>query len=350
MQKRTQLTKSIALSILLIGGAIAFTSLLEPLIGGNMLFILLAAVVLSALYSDLWVALTAAFVACMSHNFFFQMPRYSLWITDLHDLLELVVFGIVAVVVSVFGSRLRTAMKTAELATQAREEILAVVSHDLKNPLSVIEINGALLGRLPEIHGTGASNCLRLIRESVARMNRLIQDLLDFEKIRSGSLEVSVQPISAKKLLIAVSEAMSPLAALKSITLQTEVEGDDFELECDLQRMLQVFGNLIGNSIKFSAAETRITVLAHRRGQTAGFRVQDQGPGISAQLLPKLFERYSQARETAHLGTGLGLAISRGIIEAHRGRIWAESELRVGTAFSIELPSREPALKNSESA
>jgi signal transduction histidine kinase len=168
-------------------------------------------------------------------------------------------------------------------------------------------------------------------------MNRLIRDLLDFASIQAGRLSVSVRPQDVAAMVAEVLEVTEPLAAAKSQRLVSEVPAG-LEIRCDHDRVIQLFSNLIGNAIKFTPDGGTITVQAASDGEVMRFAVVDTGPGISADELPHVFDRYYQAQRKNRDGIGLGLSIARGIVEAHGGRIWVESEEGKGSTFLFTLP------------
>ena len=219
---------------------------------------------------------------------------------------------------------------------QSREDLLAVVSHDLRNPLSVILVSGTLaLHAWPP--GDANRRTIEAIRRSAMRMDRLIGDLLDASTIEAGrlSLETAVQPVD--QIVRDAIEALEAPAAQKQVRLEAIGSGE-LGVSCDRGRMLQVFANLIGNATKFTPEGGSITVRVEPRDQEVWFFVTDTGPGIPEDQLPRLFDRYWQAKRTARLGTGLGLTIAKGIIEAQGGRIGVESQLGVGSTFFFTLP------------
>jgi signal transduction histidine kinase len=174
-------------------------------------------------------------------------------------------------------------------------------------------------------------------------MNGLITDLLEQEKIRAGKLTVSPSRQELRSLMSEVTEVGSLLAIKKSIEFSASIGAGSKEttLFCDRPRILQVFSNLIGNAVKFTNEKGKVTIQAIPSEEKIEFIVQDTGPGIKSDDLSKVFDRYWQAQHTAKQGTGLGLAISKGIVEAHHGKIWAESEPGQGSAFHFTIPNQQ---------
>jgi PAS domain S-box-containing protein len=234
----------------------------------------------------------------------------------------------------------------AQEALRAREDLLAIVSHDLRNPLGVVLASTSLLlkANLPPDKQERARRQVEAIQRAGNRMNRLIRDLLDFASIQAGRLSVSVRPQDVAAMVAEVLEVTEPLAAPKSMRLVSEV-APGLAIRCDHDRVIQLFSNLIGNAIKFTPDGGTITVRASAEPDVVRFAVVDTGPGISAAELPYVFDRYYQAQRKNRDGIGLGLSIARGIVEAHGGRIWVESEEGQGSTFFFTLPHGEPAAK-----
>ncbi|MCM2280125.1 MAG: ATP-binding protein [Oligoflexia bacterium] len=236
------------------------------------------------------------------------------------------------------------ARQKAEDEVRLRENLMAVVSHDLKNPLSAIAINSAMIER--EAAKAGLSH-IRIQAERIGRatkrMRELIGDLLDFVKIRERTLRLEPRPLEARELLKDVGELFEPLARQKGVSLRWGTE-TAFGFTADPGRLLQVFSNVVGNALKFTPQGGRILIRGEEVAGRVRFSVSDTGPGIPREYLERIFDRFWQARDTASQGSGLGLSIARGIVQAHGGRIWAESEPGQGTVIRFELP-RTPELR-----
>ncbi len=228
----------------------------------------------------------------------------------------------------------------ARRAVQSREDLLAVVSHDLRNPLSVILVSATLALRAwPP--GDANRRTIEAIRRSALRMDRLIGDLLDASTIEAGRLSLETAVQSVDQIVRDAIEALEAPAAQKQVKLETMGVGE-LGVFCDRGRMLQVFSNIIGNAIKFTPEGGSIVIRVEPRETEVWFFITDTGPGIPEDQLPRLFDRYWQAKRTARLGTGLGLTIAKGIIEAQDGRIGVDSQLGVGSTFFFTLPRATP--------
>jgi signal transduction histidine kinase/PAS domain-containing protein len=234
----------------------------------------------------------------------------------------------------------------AQEALRAREDLLAIVSHDLRNPLGVVLASSALLlkSSLPPEKEERARRQVEAIQRAGNRMNRLIKDLLDFASIQGGRLSVNPRVQRAGDIVTEVLEALEPLAAPKGLRLTHETAAD-LQVSCDHDRVVQLFSNVVGNAIKFSPDGATIVVSAAPDGKLVRFAVADAGPGIPPDELPHVFDRYYQAQRKNRDGIGLGLAIARGIAEAHGGRIWVESPVPAsgtpeapGSVFYFTLP------------
>jgi PAS domain S-box-containing protein len=244
-----------------------------------------------------------------------------------------------AIVVNEDVTSLKETEETLRRAVRAREEVLGVVAHDLRNPLNTILLQLERLC-LPGKHSERPSQqVLERMQKTAMRMNRLIQDLLDVVRIDAGALTLERAPVpAARSLLTELVEAQRELASEASLELHLDVKGELPDLWADHDRLLQVLENLVGNAIKCTKPGGDITVGAAMKGSEVVFWVADTGIGIPAENLPTLFDRFWQGRRADRRGAGLGLAIAKGIIEAHGGRIWVESQLGVGTTFFFTVP------------
>lgn len=229
-------------------------------------------------------------------------------------------------------------------AVQARDDLVAVVSHDLKNPLGAIQLHASLIMRALPLGEEGpwrrVQTYAERLQRSAERMNTLIRDLLDLSKIEAGRVTLDPRPEEAAELVEESLEALRPLAEQKRMTLTWQPPEQPMRVFADRDRVFQVLSNLLGNAIKFTQEGGTVHLRVAREGPQVRFSVQDTGPGISAELQPHLFNRYWRANRGAHEGSGLGLYISKGIVEAHGGRIWVESEPGVGSVFHFTLPAR----------
>jgi signal transduction histidine kinase len=226
----------------------------------------------------------------------------------------------------------------SQQAVQAREEVLAIVSHDLRNPLNAVMLAASLLQMSDRIAPEDREQ-LEIIDISAKRMQRLIEDLLDVTRLEGGNrLPIEPAPLEIKSLFGETYELFKAQAVTSSISLQYHVDDGVPPVYADRHRVLQVLSNLIGNAMKFTPPGGMVTYRAESRDSSVLIAVADSGPGIPKENLGDIFNPYWQAKRTARLGAGLGLPIAKGIVESHGGRIWVESEPGKGTKFFFTLP------------
>ncbi|MEP7123105.1 MAG: ATP-binding protein [Byssovorax sp.] len=234
-----------------------------------------------------------------------------------------------------------------------RDEFMGMVSHDLRNLLSGIVMNAMLLSEEASDSDEGRRTVagMKRIERYAARMKRLIGDLVDIVSIDAGKLAVVVQRNDVAALIAEAVEAFAQAAAEKGITLETGKIGPMLEIEFDHERLLQVLANLINNALKFTPRAGRIVVSGERVGDAIEVRVSDTGAGIPGDMLEAVFERFCQLGENDQRGLGLGLHISRSIVDAHGGKIWAESKLGEGSVFHFTVPiTASPAPRSARRA
>ena len=220
--------------------------------------------------------------------------------------------------------------QAARRATQARDEVLSIVAHDLRSPLNAIVVGAQLLQR------QGSSRKLETILSSSRRMNRLIEDLLDVARMEAGTLSLSLTPQPTESLLREAVEAAHPLAG--EVHLLLEEPAALPPVLADRDRLLQVFSNLLGNALKFTPRGGQVRVGARAQGEHVYFYVRDTGPGLKEEALAHIFDRFWQLDSKDRRGAGLGLSIVKGLVEAHGGRLRVESEPGHGSTFSFTVP------------
>lgn len=223
-------------------------------------------------------------------------------------------------------------------AVQVREEVLAVVSHDLKNPLASISLSADLLNQdkilpWPLVRDFGSR-----IQRAVNQMQLLISDLLDFAKMESSTFAVELKAENPGDIISQVADSFKALAQKKEITIRVNKPKHAKFIACDSGRIVQVLSNLIGNSLKFSPDGSEITLGIADAKEGLLFSVADNGPGIPSEQLSKVFDRFWQAEKAQKIGSGLGLSIAKGIVQAHKGEIWVESQAAQGTTFYFTIP------------
>jgi signal transduction histidine kinase/ActR/RegA family two-component response regulator len=228
----------------------------------------------------------------------------------------------------------------------AREGILAVVAHDLKNPVHVISLTaGGILRRMPN---AAARRPIERIIRAADRAERLLRDLSEVTAIESGRFSIEQRDVEPTDLILSALESQQGLAQDASVIIATDLSPELPPIEADEERLLEVLENLIGNAVKFTGSGGSITLGAALRENEILFWVKDNGSGIAPEELPHVFDRFWQAKKAQRRGTGLGLTISKGIVEAHRGRIWAESAPNHGTTMSFTIPCAAPTIKSED--
>lgn len=235
--------------------------------------------------------------------------------------------------------------RSAQRALRVRDEVVGIVAHDLRNPLNTIIMGANMihdeLAELPD-HAFSAGMARRILRAAEG-MHRMIHDLLDVAKVESGTFAVEKRAIRASALIQEALHQFGTLGAERNIRITQDAEPGLPAVGADLDRVLQVFSNLIGNAVKFADAGTRIQLRAEPADGAVRFDVADEGVGIPADALPHLFDRFWQVRSAKRGGAGLGLTICKGIVEAHGGTITVQSEVGRGTTFSFTLPCADSA-------
>lgn len=235
----------------------------------------------------------------------------------------------------------KRAEKALRRAVTAREQVLRIVAHDLRNPLTTIMQSAALAQRGSEPEQLNKR--LDIISRAAIRMDHLIQDLLDVSLIEAGQLKIETGRVSASDLVHEAVDMQTPLASSAGLDIRVDVVPDRDVLWANRERLHEVLENLIGNAIKFSEAGGHITVGATSRDKDVLFSVADTGCGIPLENLPRVFDPFWQAVPKAgNLGAGLGLPITKGIVEAHGGRIWVESSIGRGSTFFFTIPKAPP--------
>lgn len=256
----------------------------------------------------------------------------------LEEILRLMFFTVGACIAINLIRRLKqTALENHNLR-MAQQELLSVVSHDLRNPLNSILLNAEYMKKIM-IKENGDEKLIMMagnILKNCVSMDVLIKDLLELGRLsKTKSLDLS--QVETSDLLGHIDELLRPLAEKKNLSFSvTDLAKTTFT--ADREKMLRVFSNLIGNAIKFTPDGGRVTMDASTDDKTIVFRVLDTGPGIKEDEVTKIFEEYWQAGLQKHKGLGLGLAISRSIVESHSGAISVFSQSGKGTTFTVTIP------------
>jgi light-regulated signal transduction histidine kinase (bacteriophytochrome) len=227
-------------------------------------------------------------------------------------------------------------------AVRLRDELVAVVFHDLRNPMSIIIMQCGMMQRWAVSDSTAENRHIRralgTIENATTRMNTLLEDLLDTARIEAGRYQLSRQPLNVTSLLEETCSLLVTLTTAKQIELNCTA-ASDLLIDADPERIFQVLSNLVGNAIKFTPEGGRIDIDVVAEGSDVLFKVTDNGIGIPAQNLPYIFQRYWSVKDGNPRGNGLGLYISQGIIAAHGGQLWAHSDPGAGSVFTFSVPA-----------
>jgi signal transduction histidine kinase len=223
---------------------------------------------------------------------------------------------------------------------QARDDMIGIVSHDLRNPVNAVKmLTGVMLDReREEPLPAGMADYASVIRQAAEQMDGLIRDLLDVTRVEAGRLAVDVKPENTEELLSDALRTLAPVTHEKSINLRLNAPDDLPDVMADRERIGQAMSNLVGNAVKFSSPGGEIVVRVAVMDRELVFSVSDKGKGMTPEQLSHAFDRFWQSSRTDRQGAGLGLAITKGIVEAHGGRVWAESAPDSGSTFYFTLP------------
>ncbi|HYD93853.1 MAG TPA: ATP-binding protein [Noviherbaspirillum sp.] len=230
------------------------------------------------------------------------------------------------------------ARQRAEQLSREKDEMVMMVSHDLKTPLSAVSMSIEFLRRFHPSTDKAVQRMVERGERATKMMDKLIANILDVAKIEAGTLDVDLKPEHAEDLIREVVNVSAPVANEKGVQLAAAPANAPCQVLCARHRIFQVLNNLVGNALKFTPPGGKVNVAVHAQQSEIVFSVADTGEGIPPQHIEKIFERYWQADDTRRQGTGLGLWIAKGIVERHGGRMWATSRPGAGSTFYFTLP------------
>jgi signal transduction histidine kinase len=251
-----------------------------------------------------------------------------------------------AVLVATVNSllRIREAEQIATRATRSRDQMLAIVSHDLRNPLSFILLQTKLMEKqlkTGKISQDQLVEKIQKINSSCIRMNRLIQDLLDANSIEENKLSVQFEPVNATVILQDAFQNFSEMSALSQINMRIHLPKEEVLVRADKDRLNQAVTNILSNSLKFTPAGGSIDLRLIDETENVVFVIEDTGSGIEKEHLPHVTDRYWKGSADRKGSFGLGLSIVKGIVQAHHGKLTIDSEVNVGTKTQISLPKAQ---------
>lgn len=339
-------TRRYVIAVISFALAFGLTLLLWPIKEKGIFILFLAAVILSTWHGGARPGVLTAALSAMAGTYIFLPPNYSLLIEDFGTSLRLIEFLLIsALIITLSGAR-RSAQKRAEAAlaeaeraNRAKDDFLAMVSHDLRTPL------GAILGwtrmlRSKDCDEETTVRAVEVIERNAEAQRRLIDDLLDVSRIVNGTLRLDLQPISLTKVVEAAVDSLRPTAEANNVRVETKLDGG--QVLGDAGRLEQVIWNLLSNAIKFTPEGGRVQVHLDNIFTYVLLTVSDTGKGIEPSFLPYIFDRFRQdesAEKLRRRGLGLGLAIVRHLVELHNGTVQAESPGKdQGTIFTVRLP------------
>jgi signal transduction histidine kinase len=222
---------------------------------------------------------------------------------------------------------------------RARDDVLKIVVHDLRNPLGSILMESSFLQLPEESEEHGRHEVAEAISRAATRMKRLIRDLLDVSRMETKPLAVEQTPISVSTVVSEFAKSQEPATSTQGLELRLDIAPDTGDAFADRDRLLQALENLVTNAVKHTHDGGTVTVGAKRANDDVLLWVADTGSGIAPDAIPLLFDRFSEGRLIDREGTGLGLPIVKGIVDAHGGRIWVESTVGAGSTFFFTVPS-----------
>lgn len=308
----------------------------------------LVSVLFGTIYGGRGPGILVAIVSAIGVDYYYTDPQgfiFTTWVSSV----QILIYVAVGVLIANLIASLRQAFQDLASEKRARENVLNIVAHDLRSPLSSILMNADLVER--QILGgkpLSQPKQIQRIRGSAIRMNRLIEDLLDAAKMETGQFRMAFGLHEVGPIVLEAIENAQAQAIENRIKVVPQISAAADSAYCDRDRVLQVLNNLLNNAIKFSPQEGTVVIQVQREKDWLRFAVRDQGQGIPKDALPRLFVRSWQATETAHKGTGLGLLICKRIVEGHGGQIGVDSTVGQGTTFYFSLPSSSASLAHTE--
>jgi signal transduction histidine kinase len=302
------------------------------------------AVVIVAMYGGYGPAFLTSIITAVAVDYLFIEPVGTVF-DSFFSVTRVLLYAVVAAMISSVVASLRQACRIveryrveAESLSEARKNVVAVVSHDLKNPImSMLLITESFAKNLANLPVEGIPmRPFRVVQRLLKQIRRIVDDLQDAARIEGGRFSVQPQERDAAKVVQEAVELMQPLADERQIRLKVEVAETLPMVLCD--RLDQVFSNLIGNAIEHARRAGEVRVRVHSDGEQVRFSVEDDGPGIAKDDLPRVFDRYWQAQQNTAKGAGLGLFIAKAIVESNGGEIGVESEPGHGAKFWFTAP------------
>ena len=318
---------------------------LAPLLGADVpLLLFVVPVIVSALCAGVQGGLIATFLGALAGGALFILPAGLPWAGSVAGTTRIAVFVSVGLFTTWLIDRVQSgkrelarAKRLAEEANQAKDEFLAVLSHELRTPLNVILGYARMVGKHPSLPEE-ASRFIGIIERNGVLLTRLVEDLLDVQRIERGQLVIERQRFDLAPLVTSVVQSLQRTAASKALNVETQVPR--VELEGDPARIQQVVWNLLSNAVKFTPQGGRVAVSVSAHEAAVRIAVENSGDPIRAELLPRIFEPFQQGDMSTtrrHSGVGLGLWVVKNIVELHNGTVEVGSD-EARTVFTVRLP------------
>ena len=324
------------LALIVTGIALAATMTLRRYGPAPSFLFFVPAVAMSAWYGGIGPTALATALSLLLIDLNFLVPGASLAV-DRIEAMEIIAFIVVAATITATMQALHRALALAESRSADLQRVLGVVAHDLRNPLNLLITTTDLLHE-EELDRTRRKELVEVALRAGKQMNRLIGDLLDTVRMESGKVPLDLENLAVGTIFKQADETFRPQAEKRQIHLDVVWPADGIAVRADPFRVSQIVGNLVGNALKFTPSDGAVTLTAAPENGRVVIQVADTGPGIAPRDIEHLFDNFWQAHNSDHRGVGLGLAIAKGVVEAHGGRIWVESQLGAGTTFSFTLP------------
>lgn len=332
-----------AVAVLVTVAAVVCQWLIQPYIPPSPMLLFDPAILLAAWFGGFGPGAVSVALSSAALVYLFLPPTSTFTVAAPENLLDLVIFAAMGLAVSALMAGARAATRNAnvarleaEAARAHREEMLAILSHDLRTPLMSILLTCAQIERaLPSGMDGRVSAWVERIQRSARRMQALVANLLTAATIDAGALTLQTAEIEVAELLESTATLFQPIAEKKSIRFVVRAATTE-RLTCDRERILQTLDNLVGNALKFVPAHGEVELSASSEPDAVVFAVRDSGPGMPPEQLGRIFDRYWKGE--GGRGSGLGLYIAKAVVEAHGGRIWATGGH--GTTVAFTLPRR----------
>jgi len=306
--------------------------------------------ILMALYDGTWLAIVFVAAVALMIDYFFIPPINSVLVTPFERgtfFLIIAIGGVLSILIASLRlafSKIVEIKKEIDRTLRSRDEMIAVIAHELKNPITALQINFDLIQGIVRhtVENEKLFSAMDKLRISISKINKMIQDLLDISRLEANTLKIDLAKCNLIDIVSDILDTYESTAKIKNIKLSSEISSNFPAAYCDSQRTFQIISNLVNNAIKFTKPYGSVKISASVIAERIQVQVADTGKGIPKHQYSKVFSRFWQAEDTTYQGTGLGLAISKRLVEGQGGRIWFESKLGIGSTFYFTLAIAKP--------